>query len=124
MQPVDQQTFGAWGNCLSACVASILEIPLDEVPLFHDPTSPVYVPQVIKLDAWLRPVGLCAVEYSLADPALLAQLPKDLFYILGGMSPRQRGHVVVACGDNIVHDPHPSRAGLVSADCFTVIGRL
>lgn len=33
MIPVDQTTYGHTdGNCFSACVASILEIPIEEVP--------------------------------------------------------------------------------------------
>jgi hypothetical protein len=121
MRPVDQRIFGSWGNCLPACVASILEIPLDEVPLFHDPTSSVYVPQVVKLNAWLEPKGLYAMEYAFPWEATY-MLPKD-YYILCGVSPR-RPHVVVAYGDVIVHDPHPSRAGLVSVDSFIVLGVL
>jgi hypothetical protein len=118
--------FGAWGNCLPACVASILEFNLEDVPLlFHNPdelASGIYVPQVVRLDAWLRPLGLCASEYLLSS----ASPPEeDLFpfYVLCGFSPRGRGHVVVARGREpfVVHDPHPSRAGLVSADAFMVI---
>lgn len=37
MKPVDQTTFGApHGNCLMACVASILEVPLDSLPVMFD----------------------------------------------------------------------------------------
>src|SRR5271155_626834 len=112
MRPVDQSTFGVWGNCLPACVASLLEMPLDEVPLFHDPSSPVYVPQVVRLNAWLEPRGLRAEEATFV-PFPIEQMVVDLFsadgdfYILGGMSPRRRGHVVVASRRGIVHDPHP-----------------
>lgn len=96
------------------------------MPLFHIPGE-AYVPQIVRLDAWLEPRGLCAWE-GLMPPiaienlfALDEYLPQEL-YILGGFSPRGRGHVVVAYGGYIVHDPHPSRAGLVSADAFMVIG--
>jgi hypothetical protein len=123
MMPINQTIFGAWGNCLPACVASILELDLEDVPfLFHNPdelTSGIYVPQVERLDAWLRPLGLCASEWRLSH----ATPPEDDFYVLCGFSPRGRGHVVVARGAAplVVHDPHPSRAGLVSADAFMVI---
>ncbi len=39
MKPVDQTTFGhPGGNCFSACVASLLEMSVDQVPYFmgHD----------------------------------------------------------------------------------------
>lgn len=35
MKPVPQSKVGADGDCLPACVASILELPLDAVPHFN-----------------------------------------------------------------------------------------
>jgi len=35
MKPVDQTAFGpSKGNCLSASIASLLELPIEDVPLF------------------------------------------------------------------------------------------
>lgn len=35
MKPIDQTTFGVpGGNCFSACVASLLELSIDDVPYF------------------------------------------------------------------------------------------
>lgn len=46
----------------------------------------------------------------------------DGLHIAGGRSPRFAGlHAVVARGCNIVHDPHPSRAGVIQFVDATVI---
>lgn len=40
MKPVDQTQFG-WphGNCFMACVASIMEVGLDDLPDLYEPTK-------------------------------------------------------------------------------------
>lgn len=106
MKPVDQTTFGEpGGNCFSACVASLLELALEDVPYFmgHDHWFLVF-------QNWLRARGWYAVNCKLADDWQPAGL-----YILGGESPRG-AHAVIAEGSTIVHDPHPSRTGLVARD--------
>ena len=36
MKPVMQTQFNLQGNCLSACIASLLELTIEEVPNFHE----------------------------------------------------------------------------------------
>ena len=113
MKPVDQTAFGfPGGNCFSACVASLLEINLDEVPYFMNmPVSDWYE----RFGRWLATRNL----WPLCLEADGERSPPGL-YILSGISPRapmsadpgQHLHSVVACGRDIVHDPHPSRDGL------------
>lgn len=109
MKPVDQTSFGyPEGNCFSACVASILELPIAEVPHFGADET-----WFDTLSSWLRLRGLWAfmVHASERDHRLLLRG----HYILSGRSPRGDFlHAVVAHGDMIVHDPHPSRAGLLT----------
>jgi D-glycero-D-manno-heptose 1,7-bisphosphate phosphatase len=104
MQPIDQTVFGVPnGNCFSACVASILHIPLGEVPPFC-----TYGDWWERFNEWLKPQGYYAtiIRYS-EDHAPLG------FHILSGKSPRgDFQHSVVAMGNDIVHDPHPSRSGI------------
>lgn len=46
----------------------------------------------------------------------------DGLHIAGGRSPRFAGlHAVIARGHDIVHDPHPSRAGVIQFVDTTVI---
>jgi hypothetical protein len=109
MKPVDQTTFGApGGNCLSACVASILHLPIEDVPYFmsNDIDGKAWRQ---KLSTWLKARGFY--------PMFLggwAKIPG--VHMVTGRSPRNVGtHCVVAIGDVIVHDPHPSRAGIKRA---------
>lgn len=110
MKPVDQTTFGnPGGNCFSACIASLLHLPIGDVPYFmsNDPQSSAWIP---KLTAWLKPFGLYPLMLS-------ANAFVPGYHILQGVSPRREGgnvggHAVIGQGDVCVHDPHPSKAGI------------
>lgn len=109
MKPVDQTVFGyPNGNCFSACLASILELPLEEVPWFMAEGD-----WLSRVQEWLKPRGLYAA-------CLLIDTTESPFYppgwhILSGQSPRGDWlHAVVAQGTKIVHDPHPDKTGLVN----------
>jgi hypothetical protein len=120
MTPVDQTTFGVKrfpylpGNCLSACVASILDLPIESVPLFVEKSDPCDGVWSERLDAWLQQRGLRA----LILPASVVFVPPLGFYILYGRSVKNHEHAVVAKDNSIVHDPHPSRTGLAKVDCI------
>ena len=101
MRAVDQTTYGsADGNCFSACVASILEIPLEEVPRFMRVSWPFL--------RWLAGRGLSASLYKRVD-----YIPPG-YSIATGPSMRFAGkmHACVALDGIVIHDPHPSREGL------------
>lgn len=119
MNPVDQTTFGhPGGNCFSACVASLLELSIADVPYFMDEPADEWTK---RLDAWLAPRGFYAVHFNV-DPKYCDEekaWPKG-FYILNGKSPRG-DHAVVAHGRETVHDPNPKRDGLVSIDGMTLL---
>jgi hypothetical protein len=111
MKAVDQTTFGyPDGNCWSACVASLLHLPIEEVPWFlgHEDWYGAFT-------QWLRPHGF----YPVTVPWSEGWCPEG-YYILGGQSPRHN-HAVIARGRDIVHDPHPSRAGLVTREDCTLL---
>jgi hypothetical protein len=102
VKPVDQTSYGLLdGNCFSACIASILEVALGDVPYFWGPRQEWFA-------RWLAGQGLAAALY-----------PRDVhvplgYSIAGGPSARFAGrmHACVALDGVIVHDPHPSRDGL------------
>jgi hypothetical protein len=117
MKPVDQTTFGfPGGNCFSACVASLLELSIDDVPYLMDDDE-----WYLHFRRWLAPRGfypLCFVLDGGWTP--------DGLHILSGKSPRDPDnqkalHSVVARGSEIAHDPHPSRAGLLRRDDVVVL---
>lgn len=114
MTPVDQTIVhdpesGAIGNCMQAAIASILDLPLDDVPhfaqLYEDPKECGDA-----LFAWLVERRILWLQLDLDQP-----LPDDMPCLMYGDSPRGLPHLVVCVGSEMVHDPHPSREGLSEA---------
>jgi hypothetical protein len=120
MIPVTQRIEG-WpnGECVRAAYATILGLPIDAVPRL-DPGISAVAGQVQgnRERMWLSTLGLglyeisCDPQYSLPQE-ILDSVP-EVPHLMSGISPRGFGHRVVGIGGKIVHDPHPSRAGLVS----------
>ena len=110
MKPVDQTKFvpdpydDECGNCLQAAYASILELPLEDVPHFA----------AIPGDdgEWWFAICRFVREHGYAT-ALCDEPIEGAVGTASGKSPRgDFNHVVVVRGDEMIHDPHPSRAGL------------
>jgi hypothetical protein len=110
MRPTDQTTYGSRGNCVSACIASILEIPIRTVPLFIGET---WWPRLL---AWLARRELSATKIEDGSMPLG-------FTIAFGPSTRLigLGHACVALDGVVVYDPHPSRDGLPLVDHYVAI---
>jgi hypothetical protein len=104
-------------GCFQACVASVLELPLSDVPDFCAPgwTDGDWW---TAFQQWCGERGLIAVEIYLDGRRItFAPLPDGLIGILSGKSPRADiQHSVVASFKNfdfvLAHDPHESRAGI------------
>ena len=45
---------------------------------------------------------------------MMGHVNPGIYYLLVGMSSSGVNHVVIGCGDEIVHDPHPSNVGVVA----------
>lgn len=119
MIPVDQTITGPKGNCMSACIASLLHLPIERVARFIREPGDTHVFQwAERLDDFLEPFGLYALHFA-ADPERAA-FP-GVFHIMTGISPRGRPHAVIGKGCRIVHDPHPDKTGLVSIDGFCLL---
>lgn len=95
---------GIIGNCLQAAVASLLNMRLEDVPHFYEisPDAPSAA-----LGAFLHSRGYYLI--ALSDTPFR---PLGL-YLGGGPAVRGVHHVVVMQGETMVHDPHPSNAGLI-----------
>jgi hypothetical protein len=114
MKPVDQTILhseATKGNCFAACIASLLELRCDEVPNFVERID--WLPFAT---SWLanRDLGLI---YLTPEAVALFWHVRECYVLIGGKSPRGAfGHSVVGLlhrGElTVVHDPHPSRAGL------------
>lgn len=100
------------GNCWATCIAMVVGVPLSEVPNFmamenHDEAT----------QKWLADRG-----YSLS---FWWRKPDKPVCIASGPAARGFQHVVVlerdAEGNETVHDPHPSEAGLIKEEGWYVI---
>ena len=110
------------GNCVSACVASLLNRPLDEVPHFGEeglalgdtlqdgPNGRVGhgIAWWAMLLGYMAAAGYAPVELTDVDQAE----PGELLFV-AGMSPRGIMHQVIYRDGELLHDPHPSHDGLV-----------
>lgn len=128
MKPVYQQIVEkGTGDCFSACLASLLEIPLEDVPKFRRDNP---VPNDMMSDArkWLKEsFGLSIVtiqmekELRTGEDLRLIGGTAGTPCIAGGMSPNFEGvcHAVVGEIDEhgmnfrMTHDPNPSGKGIV-----------
>lgn len=104
------------GNCYAACWASLLEVPLEEVPAFEDlPDDGSWWIETIK---WLKDKGL-VLHYFPSDEA-----PTDTYVMACGPSPRGPwGHGVIYLDGKLVFDPHPSGEGLVQVNYYLGAGK-
>ena len=113
---VDQTLFGSSvGNCFAACVASILNVSLASVPNFC--ASEDWWQRFVH---WLDQRELTAIRVD-GEPTWL---PDGALAIVSGPSDRGLMHATVWRGQTMVHDPHPSRAGLVVAVDAVLIFRM
>lgn len=102
---------GTVGDCWRACIANALSMPIADVPHFVRDHDTDYVEAT---QEWLEhkgelPLVFCPPTFPIVDIHLR-------FAILLGRSPRNVQHAVLvdATTGEIIHDPHPSRAGLTT----------
>ena len=110
---------GGGGNCAEACLASIFNIPLADMPLFHplrneNEDHGVAREYWERFDELLRARGFYAV-YLEGDRQF------DGYYLASGKSSRGCYHMVVYKDGQLVHDPHPSNEGIASVECVWVL---
>lgn len=106
------------GNCVAACIATIVRRPLELVPhviefgIAYGDNDDVGVHNggahwwAMTL-GYLAGCGLWVEEIALEDAE-----PGEVL-LVAGMSPRGVMHQVIYRGRQLWHDPHPSRAGLL-----------
>ena len=105
MIPVMQTVFGDNGNCMQACVASLLELPLEDVPQF------LIHGQFLALERYLKQFDIRPVGYPVGTCRA-----HNVYYIGTGMSSRGRRHAVICKDLLMVHDPHPDGTGIDDPD--------
>ena len=107
------------GNCVAACVATLLDLPLDRVPHFIEFGIAYGDSQEVEsasagnnwwamMLGFLAGHGLWVVEL---DKVTDAEVDEPV--LVAGMSPRGVVHQVIYRSGRLWHDPHPSRAGVL-----------
>lgn len=96
-------------DCFSACLSWMLDLQQDDVPDFTDKDDARSGRFYHNVAEFLRPRGLrmMLVEWRDMPPMLGGPV------IARGISPREKAHAVLWSDDGLLHDPHPSRAGLI-----------
>lgn len=117
MTPVDQDRFfdaeaGTRGNCMQAAFASLLDFPLRAVPNFAEMPSHEWHENLFR---WL---GFLGLDVENVYPPGAA--PSG-YAMASGLSPRGVLHMVIVKDGELVHDPHPSRAGVQTIECYWTI---
>ena len=106
---------GHVGDCVRASTATLLGIDRSDVPHFVREHSGGWRGP---WEDWLEARGFTVVE---VDPRLRPGYSTGCRYLGCGPTERTKGyrpaaHMVVMAGDEVLHDPHPSRAGLLTLD--------
>ena len=119
MKPVNQQyehnpVEGVYGDCHRACIASILELGIEDVPhfFFDNCDGDTFYQRVRE---WVKLQGYSYFEVSFEeDPREWMKMKNpDVYYILGCSLSSGVGHSVVCLNDQIVHDPLNQETGQI-----------
>ena len=116
MRQVDQVQEG-WGDCLRACIASVLELRREDVPDFAQDFGHRWFRELVR---WAEQRNLHA--FCVSTESLITNVhPNNLFWIAFGECVRGYRHTVVCQSNVVVWDPHPSRAGLLELEDALII---
>ena len=132
MKPVGQTRFGRPdGNCWTACVASILEVPIEELGDLEDAYRS-------SLGEWEASEGTAAFQWSrvlaeshtlgftlfwiiMTDPCVPRLAPRGYSIATGPANGCGMPHSCVALDGEIVHDPDPRGRGLAVIESYDVL---
>jgi hypothetical protein len=127
VDPVFQTRVGAEdGDCIEACVATILGLPdTGGVPVNDKPNDEI-VDYLLELDEWLEPrcLGIVAFDVQGRDgryPVVIGETTRWMAFVDAGDPGHY--HALVMCGHSVEHDPHPAQPfrGAVVDDLIAVI---
>jgi hypothetical protein len=122
------------GNCYAAAIASIMELPIEEVPnvevFFH--MSSDYWQEVMLIFINSKGWDLCSDDrfkvfhdgtfgLDKGNRSQYLEECKDKYYLVTGKSARGVLHICVYKNGKLVHDPHPTKEGLLTEETFQVL---
>jgi hypothetical protein len=126
------------GNCYAAAIASMLEVPITEVPnvevFFPIPHSD-YWNEVMLYFLTAKGWDLCCDDrfrvfhdgqFGVKDGkrAEYMEYCKDKYYLVTGKSTRGVHHITIWKNGEMVHDPHPTREGILTLETFQTIEKI
>jgi hypothetical protein len=105
---------GQIGDCHRAAIASLLELPMEQVPHFAERTWDDETGAFTALvEAFLHSRGLSQVIIAYDGSTALVDLLQIIgagfpqtYYLIGVTSVRGTRHSIIGCGTAIVFDPH------------------
>ncbi|HEY9354488.1 MAG TPA: hypothetical protein VIP28_14595, partial [Nocardioides sp.] len=106
------------GNCVAACVATLLGVSLDEVPHFIEFGIAYGDSETDKVSAgnhwWAMMLGFLAGRgLWVTELESVRHADRGEVLLVCGPSPRGVMHQVLYRDGRLWHDPHPSRAGVL-----------
>jgi hypothetical protein len=111
MKEIDQIVFDdSLGDCFRACVASVLEFGITDMPNFWEETQEARV-FWDKVNVWLEENHSCKC-ITIEITKGCENFTQNILCIAHGKSPRGNEDHAVVWYNGLLHDPHPLRLGL------------
>lgn len=110
-KPISEQ-----GNCFQACLASVLEIPLEQafdcIPFDSNPKATRFEQQhwYVAFNKWLEQFGLGSIylEWKPITPAVTPLLGYHIAELKSSTLKNGESHCVVIHDGDLAHDPNPN----------------
>lgn len=118
MKPVNQEVLcdtkdGQYADHQRAVIASLLHLPISEVPNFNQIAEGDPERIVEEIQKFLKPLGYAWLIMPAGKQLKLQGSDATVYHEIIGPVPRSdKLHAVVGKNGRIVHDPHPSEQGL------------
>lgn len=119
MIPVNQlvlavhPTLPPYGDCMRACIASLLDLPAAAVPHCYDYAGDDGNVGIDLLNSWLKPRGLAYIEVFVPVDEHYRETTKRLgYHVIVGQCNGLSNHAVVGFQGDVIHDPHPAGVGI------------
>lgn len=125
-----QTKYGSLGNCLAACISSLMDLDIHDVPnvevlfdldegVFFQDSTPLWGEVLYKFIQHKGYNWRIATEEEINNP------PKDKpFLVIGKSLNGERNHAVIYMNGELYHDPNEFRKGLSSILSIQVIEKL
>lgn len=129
------------GNCFAAVIASMLELPITEVPnvevffQFDGMCWHEVMNEFLRLKGYelvtdsrfkcFHPELVDKCSASDIECLVVTSLElKDRYYFVSGLSSRGVRHICIFKNGQMVHDPHPSNDGLETLEVFQTLDKI